>query len=282
MPAPRTVVARSGGMVLDWLRGRTEGALFRAASKGDAQRIAELVAAGVAVDARSSGGLTPLMSAAACGQADAVALLLELGADPFAKPSAGTNALLLGARSPGVVRALLHAGVPVDSADDFGSTPLMIAAMLGGLESVRLLVAAHADVNARIHTSTPIDGVPGDALGNTPFSSAAVGGNVRIMTFLRDFGADVDVRLHLGFTPLLVAAASLEEGTVRALIALGADPNACVESGPLEGCDAARLAQAAGMTMLPQADGNALDVAMIASRMLNVQHAVATCAARAA
>jgi ankyrin repeat protein len=269
------LVATARGMVLDWLRGRTESALFRAASRGDVRRIEELVVAGVSVDARSRGWLTPLMTAASAGQAEAVTLLLSLGADPCALSIAGMNALMLGARSPGVVRALLLAGVPADSADAFGSTPLMIAAMLGGLESVRLLAFADADVNARVHTSAPMEGLPGNALGNTPFSSAAAGGNVRVMAFLEQLGADVDVRLHDGFTPLLVAAANLEEGTVRALVALGADRTARVESGPLAGCDAAQLANAAGKAMLPRAHGNALDVAMIAARMLNVQYAVA-------
>lgn len=55
-------------------------------------------------------------------------------------------------RYPHLVRLLLKAGAPVNEGNSFDKTPLMYAAQIDNAESVRLLLAAGADVNARMRS----------------------------------------------------------------------------------------------------------------------------------
>ena len=64
------------------LRTAEAGVLGRWAADGRREAVALLLDVGVPVDARGPGGLTALQEAAACDDADLVALLLERGADP--------------------------------------------------------------------------------------------------------------------------------------------------------------------------------------------------------
>ena len=111
--------------------------------------------------------------------------------------------------------------------DARGNSPLMYAAAIGSLESMRLLLDAGADPNAgNDFTATPLMWCAGDAA------------KVRL---LLSKGASVNARSSLGRTPLLIAAA--QDGSVevvRLLIEKGADINARDKGG------SSVLAQAAG------------------------------------
>jgi ankyrin repeat protein len=112
--------------------------------------------------------------------------------------------------------------------DGRGNSPLMYAAAVGSLESMRLLLDQGADPNSpNDFAATPLMWCAGDAA------------KVRL---LLSRGAKVDARSKLGRTPLLIAAAY--DGTTEAarlLIEKGADVNAR-DSG--------------GMTVLEQAAGS--------------------------
>lgn len=108
-----------------------------------------------------------------------------------------------------------------------GNSPLMYAAVVGSLESMRLLLDQGADPNApNDFAATPLMWCAGDAA------------KVRL---LLSRGAKVDARSKLGRTPLLIAAAydGMTEAA-RLLIEKGADVNAR-DSG--------------GMTVLARASG---------------------------
>jgi ankyrin repeat protein len=123
---------------------------FEAATFGDLDRIAVLLAADPDLTERRSGdGFTALHLAAFFGQDDAVRLLLARGADPDARGTGwmtGTpvNAAA-SARHATVVVVLLDAGADPDAVQRGGWTPLHSAAHNGDTRTVELLLANGAD-----------------------------------------------------------------------------------------------------------------------------------------
>ncbi len=75
-----------------WLFG-SDGALFRAAARGDASLIEELIASGANVNASSLRGFTPLHRAAQHGHANAASILLKRGANVHATTVDGATPL---------------------------------------------------------------------------------------------------------------------------------------------------------------------------------------------
>lgn len=159
--------------------------LVAAAKHGDAAAVAEMIAAGAALEATDWAGWTAL-AWAALGHHDAVIrLLVDAGADVDAVARAGKNSgtpLMLAARrrnAAATLRLLLAAGAAVDGVDQYGRTALMMAAREGLLGNMRLLIAAGADVNTRARL----------AHGNTALALARRGGHDRAAALLRAAGA---------------------------------------------------------------------------------------------
>ena len=80
------------------------------------------------------------------------------------------------------VQTLVNAGVDVDEHFDNGMTALMLMAILGQTDAVRVLLDAGADVNA----------VASDD-GSTALIFAVYGGTTEIVSTLIEAGADVDM-----------------------------------------------------------------------------------------
>jgi ankyrin repeat protein len=78
---------------------------------------------------------------------------------------------------------------------------------LSGLDLVRKLVAAGADINARMHAE-PNDGRRNvlDRIGATPFLLAAKSCDLPLMRLLLDLGADASIPTEEGTTAVMVAA----------------------------------------------------------------------------
>jgi len=127
-------------------------ALYRAARRGDLERIAQLLDAGANVDCAIDGDGSPLIAAARAGRLDAVALLLDRGATPdLAVPGDG-NPLIMAAREGhvDVVALLLDRGAAIDEVVPADENALIQASGNGQLPVVKLLVSRGADVNARV------------------------------------------------------------------------------------------------------------------------------------
>ncbi len=128
-------------------------------------------------------------------KADYIRRLIREGADVNSKDDDGMTPLMLAAsesKTPEVVSLLIEAGADVNAKDDDGMTPLTFAIWKSRTpEVVTLLIEAGADVNAR------------DNLGMTPLMLAAsVSKTPEIVTLLIEAGADVNAKGNNGRTPL--------------------------------------------------------------------------------
>lgn len=98
-------------------------------------------------------GATPLLLAGLNGSAEMIALLLEHGADANARLTmTGDTVLMLAARTglPAAVKVLLDHGAQVNARENWGqATALMWAVAEGHNEVVSMLIRAGADSNAR-------------------------------------------------------------------------------------------------------------------------------------
>lgn len=125
--------------------------LLHACGHNHAERVTQLIEAGVDVNARDGDGETPLMWAAEEGARRSVETLIRLGADVNAQSGSGGTALRWAAQygHVTVVRILLKAGADPELRNIWGQTPLITAALLGQLAVVRALVRAGARTDAR-------------------------------------------------------------------------------------------------------------------------------------
>jgi len=204
-----------------------------AAGNGSASMIAILLDAGADANAADPAGDTPLMSVTRVGRADAVTLLLDRGARIDATDATyQQTALMVAVREnhPDIVKLLIARGASVNartrvgrapawvlpnSQPGFGHgigivrggspdrgrrgpipggmTPLMYAARDGRADTVRMLLDAGAEINAR------------DANDITPLITAIGNNHPEVATYLIDRGADVNKVDWYGRTALFTA-----------------------------------------------------------------------------
>ena len=274
MTAART--GRSGPVKLLLARGakvdakekKGQTALMWAAADGNAEVVDLLLAAKSDVNASLSSGFTPLFFAVRQGHIPVVKRLLEAGAP--------VNATLSGKGTKKPLSALLLAienghfalaAMLLDSGADANGRPSGFTALhaitwvrkpirgdgdpppdgsgkLTSLDMVRKLVAAGADVNARLEKGEAGRG-RFNTNGSTPFLLAARGSDLELMKLLLELGANPTIPNVDDSTPLLAAAgvgalgdgdeaAATEPETLEAvkfLLDLGADVNAVDKNG---------------------------------------------------
>jgi uncharacterized protein len=105
--------------------------------------------------------------------------------------------------------------------NDFGWTPLHLAAFSGSLETARLLLDRGAEVNVRAKTK----------FRNTPLQAALLPGQYETAKLLLEHGADPNVRQSQGFTPLQAAALHGRRDLVDLLLTHGAELNSRADDG---------------------------------------------------
>jgi ankyrin repeat protein len=120
---------------------------------------------------------------------------MRQGANPRTQSSYGRNTLVVVTRngSPDEVREVLARGVPVNTRDSTGCTPLHYAVARGRHEVALLLLKAGADVNAP------------DNSGTTPLMWAVATGNREITEAILDRNPDVNQRNQRGQTAESIA-----------------------------------------------------------------------------
>ncbi len=221
-------------------RGQT--ALMWASAEGHAHVIPTMLSHGADVSARSAQGWTPLLFAVREGEIDVVQTLLEAGVDveealpvlaerrrggtSAEREATGLDAFLLAAANAHYELAalLVDRGADVNVASR-GWTALhqvswvRKAGVAGSnnpspkgsgnmtsLEFVKKIVAAGADLNARVTTRPPAGITRLNFIGGTPFLLAARTGDAPLMRLLADLGADPLLPNEDGTTPIMVAA----------------------------------------------------------------------------
>jgi len=227
-----------------------------AAVNGSVAAAQTLLDAGADPNAVLPEGETILMTAARTGQPALVGLLLDRGADVNAREKwYGETALIWATAEnhPDAMRVLLNRGADVNQRSSpltfarrrngqsvlpLGSwTPLMYAARENALAAGRVLVDAHADLNAR------------DPDGATALVIAVINANFDFAAFLIDAGADPNVvDREAGMGPLYAAidmhrlavghgrpnprpSGTLDSvEIVRRLLVRKADPNAALKA----------------------------------------------------
>jgi ankyrin repeat protein len=129
--------------------------LMLAAQRGNCQAMAILLDAGADPNAQTRAGQSSLGIAAAWGQESAVRYLLSRGARPSGVTRAHrvcdpplVSAARSGMSTPQILELLIQAGADVNQADDEGTTPLMAAQNARLDECVDVLIRAGAKVRS--------------------------------------------------------------------------------------------------------------------------------------
>lgn len=154
--------------------------LHIATQENNLEMIAYLLKQGATVDSRDSGKETPLCCAAGAGHVEAMKLLLEHGADPYARSNYGTvmeRASINGAASEegrvGAFRLLVERKVNFREFSE-GSAPFHFLATQDHIPAMEYLLSVGQEVDF------PNQG------GSTALQLAAAAGRNRTVTFLLD------------------------------------------------------------------------------------------------
>jgi ankyrin repeat protein len=178
--------------------------LIDAAKAGDLGKVRGLLQENfLLASQRGSTGESALMAALYRGHAEIVAALIDTGAeiDVFAAAATGRTADLRRTLNESTVNAYAYDGW----------TPLHLAAFFGHAESVRLLLAAGAKVDA----------VSDNTLKNTPLHAATAGRHAEVALTLLHAGANPAAVDSGGYTPAQIATQNGLETVVAAIASSG-------------------------------------------------------------
>ena len=249
--AAAEVLIAHGAQVNAREKWRNQSALMWAAAEAQPAMVRLLLKHGAAVDERSlvnnwarqvtaeprmqarpSGGFTPLLYAARCGCLECGQLLIKAGANPNLADPEGVSPLLESILNFHFDFAafLVKHGVDVDHWDLWGRAPLYAAVDLdalpvGGradrpsldltssLQLIRMLLEAGANPNLQLKLFPPYRSLRDDrgadsllGVGATPLLRAAKGGDLAAIKLLLAHGANAELPTSTGVTPLLAAA----------------------------------------------------------------------------
>lgn len=189
---------------------------------------------------RDRHGSTLLMYAAWGGDPRTVDRLLEAGADVNARNHAGITALMdavLG-RHPGVVRLLLEHGADPTARDRYGRSVLE-----------RALMEPHPEILSMFRERGISDPDLSQELGDE-LLLACRNLNLERVDRLVSSGVSPNARSPKGHTPLIVAALRESPELARMMLEAGADTEAVLIRGDLEGFSALHLAAFRGDTRI--------------------------------
>jgi len=188
--------------------------LHVAATRGEYDKVRQLLDSGARINALDIVGRTPLHKAALEGHLKIAQLLVERGATVDARDFSGWSPAAAAAYNGHVamVEFLIDAGAPTTDRNAFDK-----AAMGGHVEVVKMMLSK----------GFPLAGPK----GAMPLQPAAYGGHADMLKFFLARGADVNIADGSGRTALHYAAQCDHADAAALLIANGADVNAVSENG---------------------------------------------------
>jgi len=219
--AVMTLLANGASPLVTDAEGNT--ALHGAALSEEPIVAAMLLDAAAPINALNKARISPLATACHAANWPLVKFLLERGAKPA--PADGEPALVAAAGiaddDPHGVKLLLKHRAAVNAVDAKHRSALMAAAAEGHEQIARTLRSAGADVT------------PADRHGSTALMEASRAGAVGIVQLLAEAQPDARVRDNHGRDALTLACQSphAHAETVRALLALGAEPKTTGSDG---------------------------------------------------
>lgn len=198
-------------------------ALHFAASSGNVENVALLLAKGASINATCHDGRLALHVAALEGHCQVARLLLLAGSNPNARDNAGATALTLAAHSGcvGAVQSLLAFGASCYVKDSAGDEPYVKAALRGHDGTLRVLLNCGQDENERARQASRALARIVEDENSSPDSIAT----------LLQAGASANTKTSDGATALHGAARRLPATAVQLLLCAGAHVNAISPHG---------------------------------------------------
>lgn len=186
----------------------TREGFAKAAEQGNCEICSKFIEAGIDVDTLVLRDWTPLMIAAFYGREPLALMLLERGANRFAKDLDGYTPLHWAAFSGyrEVVRLLLERGVPSNVLSNAGNSPLLQASARGHLGVISLLLYHQANPNLKASD------------GSTALVKAVANNHFEVALALVNSGAHRNVTLKDG-TTLEDIVAKAKDSRMRAIFA---------------------------------------------------------------
>jgi quinoprotein dehydrogenase-associated probable ABC transporter substrate-binding protein len=197
----------------------------------DGDRVRFLIKKGADVNARDSGGFSPLDSAARNRIASFVEILIDAGADPDSSDADGFFPLLhaINRNHVPTVEMLAKKGADLNKRNKQDITPLSWAIGDGKFFAAKALIDAGADVNAPsgYENVTPLMVVATQLAAKTRSGNLAQGPQpLDLARALLDKGADVNKLSKDGVTALMIAAGHNNAPIIGLLVGAGADTDA--------------------------------------------------------
>ncbi|XP_008144268.3 2-5A-dependent ribonuclease [Eptesicus fuscus] len=211
--------------------------LIKAVKEDDMELVKQLLEGGADVNFQEEEwGWSPLHNAVQMNNEDMVDLLLRYGANPCLRKRNGTTPFIV-AGIVGNVRLLklfLSKGADINERDLHGFTAFMEAAVYGKVEALRFLYENGAEVNLGRKTMEDQERLKKG--GATALMDAAKNGRVDVLRILlEEMGADVKARDNMGRNALIHALVNPDDSNVVAIARLllhhGADVNVRGEKG---------------------------------------------------
>jgi len=198
--------------------------LVNAVSNNDTNALRQLMGRGIHVNERfGKMNETPLFRAAFWGKMEVACMLIDAGADPLIRDTAGNTPFhyAVSRNHKAVAEMLLAKGCVSDSTNALGQTPLLLAAREGSEDTALWMLDLGADPN-----------VHGKDISETALYYAESHGQTILARALLKKGAHVDVKASLtGWSPLHAAVVRGNANAVSDLLASGCDIDPTDEHG---------------------------------------------------